>query len=400
MRFQKLALCNLIRRPGRSLTLLALVALLSFSLFGGAVVISSLRTGMENLEGRLGADIIVVPSSAKSKINLDNMLLSGTTGYYYMNSEVLDKIRATQNVEQAAAQLYMASLRASCCSVAVQVIGFDPETDVTVQPWVKQSFSGTLGDYDVIAGSAVSAAVGSDIKIYEQNCRVVGKLETTGTEMDTAIYTTVDTVRLLLQAARDMGHDLKISGDPQDVISAVYVKVRDGADVESVENDINIHVRKVEAVSTKSMLSGVSDSMAGISRTMAVLIGIIWLLVLLVLILALVMINRERKKEFALLRALGASGGMLSGMIFKETFLLCLAGGAAGILATAAVVLPFRGLIESGLNLPFLVPGPLTLLLLGVGTLLAVTAVGVLAGARSIVKMKKAQPGQLLREAG
>ena len=89
MDLRKLPLRDLLRRPGRSLALLTLVALLAVALFGGTVVISSLESGVESLEGRVGADVIVVPYSAKTKTDLSKILLQGTTGYFYMDSRWL-----------------------------------------------------------------------------------------------------------------------------------------------------------------------------------------------------------------------------------------------------------------------------------------------------------------------
>ena len=74
MDFRKLPIRNLVRRPGRTAALVLLVLLLSFTMFGGALTLLSIRGGTKSLEGRLGADIIVVPSEMASKVNLDNVL--------------------------------------------------------------------------------------------------------------------------------------------------------------------------------------------------------------------------------------------------------------------------------------------------------------------------------------
>ena len=70
MNIKKLSLRNLVKKPLRTTALLFIVAFLVFSMFGGAVVVTSLQNGMNSLEARLGADVIVVPNSAKSKTNL------------------------------------------------------------------------------------------------------------------------------------------------------------------------------------------------------------------------------------------------------------------------------------------------------------------------------------------
>ena len=82
MNIQKLPFINLSRKPVRTLALVLLTAFLALSVFGGSVIVMSLRRGLDSLESRLGADIIVVPSEAQSKVSFKNMLLQGTTGAF------------------------------------------------------------------------------------------------------------------------------------------------------------------------------------------------------------------------------------------------------------------------------------------------------------------------------
>lgn len=65
--FRKLPLLNILRKPVRSAILLCLTAVLSFTVFGGALMVSSLRSGMTSLKERLGADIMVIPEEAAEK---------------------------------------------------------------------------------------------------------------------------------------------------------------------------------------------------------------------------------------------------------------------------------------------------------------------------------------------
>ena len=389
---------NLVRKPGRTVALLLLTALLALSVFGGSVVILSLRGGLTSLENRLGADVIVVPSSAKSKTNLEQMLLQGTTGYFYMDREKLDKVRQTAGVAEASPQLFLASLRASCCSVPVQVIGFDQETDFTVRPWVAESCSRTLSDKELAVGCRVSAGVGESIRIYGVNCPVVARLAETGTGLDTAVYCSQETLQMLLDAARDLGHDLKISGSSADVISAVYIKVRDGVDPQKVADDINIHIRKVEAVSTKGMLTGVSDSLKAASGTITWLIAVLWILALVILFIVFAMMVRERRRELAVYRLLGMSRKKLSSMILKEAFLCSLAGALCGVLLGAALVFPFTTLIEQSLKLPYLTPAVGTILLCAALAVAVTVTAGSVASLRTARKLSRVDPGTTLRE--
>lgn len=399
MSMQKLPLQNLLRRPGRTLALTLLTALLAFSVFGGSVIVMSLRQGLNSLESRLGADIIVVPSSAQSKVSFQNMLLQGTTGAFYMDAENLERVRDVEGVEIAAPQVFLASLKADCCSVKIQVIGFDPETDFFVRPWIEQSYTKELGDLDVMVGCKVEANIGENIRIYDERCKVVARLAPTGTGLDTAVYCSMDTMKTLLKAAEAKGVSHKVTSDPDDdVISAIYVKVRDGYDISQVNSKIQGHTRKCSAIRTKSMLTDVSDSLAGISSTVTILIAAIWVLALIILLIAFAMIAGERKREFAVLRLLGTSRSMLSGLILKESGLCSLMGGVLGVLFASLVVFPFTTLIETKLGLPYLRPEISSIILLALASLTATVMIGAAASAWASFRLSRVDPGTVLRE--
>jgi ABC-type transport system, involved in lipoprotein release, permease component len=399
MSLRQLPVQNLLRRPGRTLALAALTALLALSVFGGSIVVMSLRQGLNSLESRLGADIIVVPSSAQSKVSFQNMLLQGTTGAFYMDAENLDRVREVDGVEIAAPQVFLASLKADCCSVKIQVIGFDPETDFFVRPWIEQSYTRELNELDVLVGCKVEAKVGETIRIYEQRCKVVGKLAPTGTGLDTAVYCGMDTMKLLLRAAEAKGVSHKVTSDPDDdVISAIYVKVRDGYDISQVNSKIQGHTRKCTAVRTRSMLTDVADSLAGISNTITVLIAAVWLLALVVLLIVFAMIAGERKREFAVLRLLGTSRSMLGGLILKESALCSLAGGVLGVLLASLIVFPFTTLIETKLGLPYLRPEISDVILLGLASAAATVMIGAAASCWASLRLSRVDPGTVLRE--
>lgn len=390
---------NLIRKPGRTAALMLLTAFLALAVFGGSLVVLSLRQGLNSLEARLGADIIVVPSEAQSKVSFQNMFLQGTTGAFYMDAENLKRVREIEGVEKAAPQIFLASLKADCCSVKIQVIGFDPQADFTVQPWIAQSYARELGEMDVVVGCKVEAGVGEILRIYDQRCKVVGRLAATGTGLDTAVYCNLDTIRLLLQAAEEKGVSHKVTSDSTaDQVSAIYVKVKEGYDVGRVNTAIQGHTRKASAVRTRSMITDVSDSLAGISRTVTGLIDAVWALAFLILLIAFAMIIRERRREFAVLRLVGMSRRMLSGLILRETALCSLLGGVLGVCAAALLAFPFATLIETALGLPYLTPDLRTVALLAAAAVAAAGIVGSLASAGAAWRLSRVDPCTILRE--
>ena len=389
---------NLKGRPGRTAALLFLVLLLSLTLCGGGLVLCSLRNGLGSLENRLGADVIVMPSKAALKTDLDTLFLQGTIGPYYMSAGTVEKIAATEGIEQLSTQIYLSSMRASCCSIPIQVIGFDPETDFTVGSWLRESRQGDLAEGRLLVGSRVNAKPGESIKLYNISCPVAGQLQQTGTGLDTAVYCSLDTIRTLMTAAEELGGYSYINGDPADTVSAVYIKVKDGADPQEVADEINVHVRKVKAVRTRSMITDVSDSLAGVERILTVLTIVVALLVWGILLAVFSLAAGERKREFATLRLCGMSRGRLGGLIFRESLAVSLLGAAGGIGLGLLLVYAFSGWLKNLLGLPFLLPSGGTVLAIALGTLAVCLLAGPLAAAVSARKLSRADTGLILRE--
>ena len=398
MDLKRLPLNNLARNAGRTAGLAALVALLAFVVLGGSLVMSSLQNGIASLEARLGADVIVAPKTAKSQVDLEEVLVEGVPGSFYMDASIIDKIASREGVEQVSPQYYLATVKAGCCSMPVQIIGFDPATDFSVQPWIARTYGDELGLDQVVVGCNITGAPGSVIKLYGVECTIVSKLEETGTKLDNAVFATNETVQHLITEAVSRGFPPDSHEDPTTRISTVQVKVADGVDAQAVADDINLHVRGVYAVATRAMTSSVADSVSGIARIVGVLMAAIWVLAAAVLVIAFSVAGRHRAREFAVLRVIGASRKALSGLVVKEAAITSALGAVVGIAVALVVVLAFNSALENALGVPFLTPGIATMALFAVGTFAVTMIAGPAASALSASRLSKVDAGQVLRE--
>ena len=111
----KTSLKNIRRKPRRFVLLGMILLVMSVTLFGGAFVTVSLQNGLSAYQQRLGADIIVTPSSAQGHGTVDGILLQGISGNYYMSPSELEKLRSIEGIEAMSAQFYLTSAKASCC---------------------------------------------------------------------------------------------------------------------------------------------------------------------------------------------------------------------------------------------------------------------------------------------
>lgn len=389
---------NLVRKPARSLALIFISAFLALSAFGGTVMVTSLSNGINSLSARLGADIIVTPYAATSQVSYDSVIIQGKPGQFYMDSKYYEEIKTEiEGIDKITAQFYLASAKASCCSSRLQIIGFDPATDFSIQPWVEKSYSDKLGLYDAVVGSDVTPNTDMTVEIYGKTLHVQAVLDKTGTELDSALYVDIDTMKELIRAHNEKNPNQEKTIDPDNVVSSILIKVADGYDIDEVAGDINLHVRQVKAIRTQNMISGVSESLSGVSAAVSVLMVVVWILSAVILSIVFTMNINERKKEFAVLRVLGASRVKLAGLVFREAALYGFLGSLLGAGLTVLITALFTPAIENMIGLPFLLPPVPVMLIVGALTVVLTVAAGAVTAASSAVKISKIDTGLILR---
>jgi putative ABC transport system permease protein len=180
-------------------------------------------------------------------------------------------------------------------------------------------------------------------------------------------------------------------------VSTVLINAAEGYSPEEIMNDINIHVKKVKAVQTKEMISGISRSLNGTSDVIGVLIGAVWFLGLVILLLAYSISISGRKREFAVLRMIGASQRKLASVIMQEAALCGISGALTGTGVSLLATLAFRTAIGEMIGLPFLLPGAgMTILLALLSTGLVMLS-GMAAAAVSAYRISRMDTALILR---
>jgi putative ABC transport system permease protein len=120
-------------------------------------------------------------------------------------------------------------------------------------------------------------------------------------------------------------------------------------------------------------------------------------LALVILVLVFSMIGNERKKEFAILRGMGASRKELSVLITREALYVSLLGSVIGAVFAAVSITLFANLIRSSLELPFLTPGALGTAGLLILSVAASVAAGILASMSCVRKVSRVDTALILR---
>jgi len=393
------ALKNIKGKPARSLVMMAIVAVLAFTLFAGAFTILSLQKGLESYRTRLGADIIVIPVSATGHGSVDDIYLQGITGNYYMSGSTVEKIMKTQGISAITRQFYLTSAKASCCSTRVQIVGFDPDTDFTILPWVEKTFSKDLEDGQLVVGANINLSADRQVTFYNRQYHIAAQLERTGTGLDSAVYANMNTIRQMAEDASGLLETNPFQNvNINTAASAILIKVSDGYLTSEVADDINIHVTKVKASAARNMVSNISAGLEGIEKISRILIAAIWLLCVVILAATFILLSNERRKEFGVMRVMGASKKILSRTMRIEILIVSSIGAVSGLLLAVPGCAMMSSSIQSALSMPFLSPGFGSLAILFVAVFVVSVLTCLLTAMLIARRITKRETGLLLRE--
>ena len=210
---------------------------------------------------------------------------SACTGpaHAYMEESSLPALRGMAGVAQAAPQFFLASAHAGCCSTEVQIIGFDPTADFTIQPWLRERSADALAFGDAIVGSGVSVHADTGLMLYNTPCRVVGRLMPTGTAMDTTVYVNMDTVQTMAANAAALHTEHTGAAAPAHGISAVLIRVADGFSPEGVAAAINEACPELSVRAANGMVHAAAEELGSFNGMIGALAVCIWLLGMLAL---------------------------------------------------------------------------------------------------------------------
>ena len=151
----------------------------------------------------------------------------------------MDKVAAIPGVESASPQLYLSTLsNASCCSVPdMFLVAYDPATDFTIQPWLKEKLGGGLNLGEVVGGNYVFTPEGEqNIKVYGYLVTLKANMEPTGTGLDQSMFLHFDTARDIARVSRTAAvAPLEL---PDDSVSAIMVRLQPGVDPHAVALEI------------------------------------------------------------------------------------------------------------------------------------------------------------------
>lgn len=325
---------NLKRKPFRTGVMAGSITLACATLFIAANLSHGIQNTLQTARQRLGSDLVAVP--AGSVLEAESALISGNPTVFYMPAATEAKVRQIPGVGRTCPQVFLRSLDAPCCVAQVALVGYDPDRDFTITPWLLQKTGGPLRDDQIVVGAKViSAVVGSPQRAIGQRLIFMGKpfsvamiLEPTGLGADYTVFVTLKTAYRL--TADSPLYPVPVD---KDQISTILVKVEEGADPSAVAKEIEEHLPELRAMTANQLTRSVGGQLEALTDVLFLAGGLFSLLAVILTGSLFTLSVRQRLREFGLFRAMGAKSSVISGLIILEAACIAGVGGVTGILA-------------------------------------------------------------------
>jgi putative ABC transport system permease protein len=346
---------SLTRRWVQSLSTLTAVLFSVGIFFAIYLLYLGVSLGLDAGKRRLGADLLVIP--ADSIVEPETLLFTGQPYNVYMNKDIEGRIARVPGVKRTTPQFFAQTLNETCCSLigATRLIGFDQKSDWLVRSWIKRLPGGGLAPDQVMVGSEVKGFSGQTATILRNKVRVASVLEPTGTSLDYSVLMPIGATRELVKAIPYFQAFLGNNSDAAGLISAVLVDVDEDTDrarvVKAIERTGNVRVIQASVV-----LRRIKDQMdvlflvmlcAGVLATISSLIQ---------LFARFFSLAWDRKGEWGLYRALGATRRDLKLLIAGEALALTLSGIISGLVFGYLLYALIIGILKKQQALPLFEP--------------------------------------------
>ena len=334
-----LALQNLGRRKARSLLLIASVAIGSAVVFTGATLMQSIDRSMSVGFTRMGADMMVVPEGALTNITAALLVVEPTE--LVLDADALAKANLA-SVGRYAAQKIVRVEHSGIGShhESVDLIGFDPARDFTIQPWLAERINRGLQAGDVILGAERDAPLGSQLLIFGKPHIVYGRLGRTGVGThERGVFMPFATLEALAGVIHGPGGAAPPAALASGKVTGFLVELAPGATALQARFAILSALSGAKVVAGDTTLSGIRQGLAALLDGILALMALMFVSTALMVSVLFSAIVTERRGELGLLKAIGARRSQVIGMMVTEAVL---ATGVGGLLGVALGVLMLR----------------------------------------------------------
>jgi putative ABC transport system permease protein len=398
----ELGLQNLGRRKARTSLLVAAVAISSAIVFTGIVMMRSIETSMAVGFSRLGADLMIVAQNALTNITVALLTVEPTDET--LDADLLDRARVT-GIGRTAPQRVFRTEQSDFGGQeeSVDLIGYDPEHDFTVQPWITDRLGRPMQPGDVILGAARDLPLGSEIVLFGKPFRVYAKLGRTGMGThERGVFIPSSALLALGPAIRERTGQTPPMLEPGKV-SGFLIELAPGATELQARFALLSHFSGVKVVTGGSLLTGIRQGVAALLGGSVALVSMMFVSTALMVSVLFSAITTERRYELGLLKAIGARRMQIVGMLLVEAIVATGGGGVIGVAFGLLLLRLFeRSLVYylTKIGVPFLWLDRSNTILVAVACVFGAALIGAIGALTPAWRVSRRDPYDLIRGEG
>lgn len=321
----RIALRVLLRKKIRSLLTVGGVAIAVAVLVSLLAFDAGYQRGLRTDIDRMGYQVLVTAKGCPYEAA--TLMMKGGGGLRYMEEDVYNGIVSDERIQEIAPQL-MATVLDSTSGpgggAITLYVGID-EAYVRLKPWLAFAaggwFSGSDAEEAIMGYEAAELeqrSVGDQIYVSSTDkvLTVVGILERTGTQDDGITFVP------LKRAQEDFGLPGKMSG--------IGIRLKDITQMSAFEEDL-YNVPGIQVVSMAQVKGTILNLMSS-ARVLASSIATVAVIIAVIGVMNTILVSVfERTKQIGVMKAMGASRFDVFRIVWTETALISLFGGALGI---------------------------------------------------------------------
>ena len=161
---RRVPLANVRAHPLRSVVILFLALAQAACVFGGFILVAAARNELSLAERRLGADLVVYPTSCLNQVDKKRLLMLGTPVDCHQQRSALARMSSNEDIASVSHQLYVSETLED--GSTRWIVGFEPETDFVLGPWTREGERASLPRGSLAVGSAVPGADGQTLSVF------------------------------------------------------------------------------------------------------------------------------------------------------------------------------------------------------------------------------------------
>lgn len=334
-------------RPTRGKAVFLSALLLAGCLSAGLLILRGVEASLRLAQEQLGADIVVVPAGVAGKAQA--ALLGDALPRIWMPDDTVARIKGVAGVAAAWPRLYLPALLATPSYPAEPpLIVFDPASDIALRPWLARHLPQGLSLGEAIAGSDVAAPrEEATLLVYGCPITLIGRIDPTGTSLDHSLFITFEAAHDLARRSQTLApRPLEL---PLSSISMAMVRVAPGRQPHDVALLIQGQMPGVVVAQGSDLFQGSRSRIWELRVLLQAIIGALG--IMLSALLALVAALEVRHSPVSTAPRAGLPAALRP----------ALAGAALGAALAGPAACAFRGYAAPTLDLPLLLPSPLTL---------------------------------------